>query len=82
MKKVLMMHRGRRCKMRRREGITPLGRSSVGFKFVPFTEANPEMWFQLGEETHNKNEMLLETVQQLRDEMRNIKVDNENLRLE
>lgn len=43
---------------------------------------NPEVWVQLGEGTHNNTDAtLLETVKQLRDEMENLREDNEILRL-
>jgi len=62
----------------RRNGFTPL-RPVAGTRPASFVETNPEVWVQLGEELHNTNISILETVQQLKDEMARLWVDNKRL---
>lgn len=47
-----------------------------------YVNANPDIWILLGEESRQANAMLLETVQQLCAEITNLRMDNEQLRLE
>ena len=43
---------------------------------------NPELWVQLGAETRNTNLAILETVQELKNEMARLREDNARLTLE
>lgn len=45
-----------------------------------YVEANLDTWIQLGDESRQANVVLLKTVQQLRAEMKNLRIDNERLR--
>lgn len=45
-------------------------------------ENNPELWVQLGEEAKNTNEVILETVQELKNEMARLREDNARLTME
>jgi len=47
-----------------------------------YVNANLDIWIQLGEESRQANEMLLETMQQLCGEMTNLRIDNERLHFE
>ena len=44
-----------------------------------FQEANPEVWVQLGEEPHNTNTTILDTVLELKEEMARLHAYNERL---
>lgn len=44
-----------------------------------FPETNPEVWVQLGEESCNTNTTILETVQELNNEISRFWVDNERV---
>lgn len=63
--------------MRRNENT--LHRSMIGLRQTSFQEANPEVWVKLGEEPHNINTTILETKQELKDEMARLQADNERL---
>ncbi len=52
--------------MRRADNTT---RRPVVGQGVPGFENNPELWVQLGEETRTTNQAILETVQELKNEM-------------
>lgn len=43
---------------------------------------NPELWVQLGEETHSTNLAILEKVQELKNEMARLREDNARLTVE
>ena len=43
---------------------------------------NPELWVQLGEETRSTNLAILETVQELKNEMDRLREDNARLTME
>lgn len=62
----------------RRTGIPP-HRPMTGTGSTSFQETNPEVWVQLGEEPHNTNIEILETVQKLKGEMARLRADNERL---
>lgn len=47
-----------------------------------YVNANPEIWIQLGEESHQANVLLLKTIKKLRAEMKNLRTDDERLCLE
>eukprot|EP00253_Pinus_taeda_P022853 PITA_22853 len=49
---------------------------------VPGTENNPELWIQLGEEARITNQAILETVQELKNEMARLREDNARLTME
>ena len=46
-----------------------------------YVNVNPNIWIQLGQESHQANVVLLKTVLQLHAEMTNLRIDNERLRL-
>jgi len=45
-------------------------------------ESNPELWVQLGEEARNTNQAILETIQELKNEMARLREDNARLTME
>eukprot|EP00253_Pinus_taeda_P011891 PITA_11891 len=49
---------------------------------VPGPENNPELWVQLGEEARVTNQAILETVQELKNEMARLREDNARITLE
>eukprot|EP00253_Pinus_taeda_P022348 PITA_22348 len=49
---------------------------------VPGSENNPELWVQLGEEARVTNQAILETVQELKNEMARLREDNARLTME
>eukprot|EP00253_Pinus_taeda_P012349 PITA_12349 len=49
---------------------------------VPGPENNPELWVQLGEEARVTNQAILETVQELKNEMARLREDNARLTME
>ena len=49
---------------------------------VPGPENNPELWIHLGEEARNTNQAILETVQELKNEMAQLREDNARLIME
>lgn len=56
--------------------FTPPTRPPVGFGSTPFVGPNLEMWILLENESRNTNALLLETVQQLKTEIVNLRADN------
>ena len=72
------MHREREASNMRRTRHTPLT-LVMGVGKIPFPETNPKVWIQLGEESHNTNAAILEIVQELKNEMAHLWVDNEML---
>lgn len=73
--KCINVHR--ESMMRRGSRNTPLVRPSIGLGPIPSAVVNPKMWVQLGEDSQNPTIMLLETIQQLKNEIANMRVDNE-----
>eukprot|EP00253_Pinus_taeda_P015634 PITA_15634 len=65
--------------MRRADSTTH--RPGVGPGVSGF-EHNPELWVQLGEETRTTNQAILETVQELKNEMARLREDNARLAME
>jgi len=49
---------------------------------MPGLEGNPELWVQLGEEARVTNQAILETVQELKNEMARLREDNARLTME
>ena len=49
---------------------------------VTGAENNPELWVQLGEEARITNQAILETVQELKNEMARLREDNARLTIE
>lgn len=49
---------------------------------MPYVEANLDIWIQLGEESQEDNDVVLETVKLLRTKMINLRFDNERMRQE
>eukprot|EP00253_Pinus_taeda_P028842 PITA_28842 len=49
---------------------------------MPGLEGNPELWVQLGEEARITNQAILETVQELKNEMARLREDNARLTME
>lgn len=68
----------RRIANLRKIGNTP-HRSMTGLGLACFQEPNPEVWVKLREEPCNTNTTILETVQELKDEMARLREDNERL---
>eukprot|EP00253_Pinus_taeda_P012142 PITA_12142 len=64
----------------RRAEHTP--RRPVMGQGAPGAENNPELWVQLGEEARVTNQAILETVQELKNEMARLREDNARLTME
>eukprot|EP00253_Pinus_taeda_P011976 PITA_11976 len=65
--------------MRRADSTTQRPVAGPG---VPGFENNPKLWVQLGEETRTTNQAILETVQELKNEMARLREDNARLTME
>jgi len=65
--------------MRRADNTT---RRPVMGQGAPGPENNPELWVQLGEEARVTNQAILETVQELKNEMARLREDNARLTME
>eukprot|EP00253_Pinus_taeda_P006325 PITA_06325 len=65
--------------MRRADNTTR--RPMIG-QGIPGPENNPELWVQLGEEARSTNQAILETVQELKNEMARLREDNARLTME
>eukprot|EP00253_Pinus_taeda_P017986 PITA_17986 len=65
--------------MRRADNTT---RRPVIGQGIPGPEINPELWVQLGEEARTTNQAILETVQELKNEMARLREDNARLMME
>eukprot|EP00253_Pinus_taeda_P030851 PITA_30851 len=65
--------------MRRADNIPQ--RPAMG-QGLPGPENNPELWVQLGEEARVTNQAILETVQELKNEMARLREDNARLTME
>eukprot|EP00253_Pinus_taeda_P016846 PITA_16846 len=65
--------------MRRADSTTQRPVAGPG---VPGFENNPELWVQLGGETRTTNQAILETVQELKNEMARLREDNARLTME
>eukprot|EP00253_Pinus_taeda_P014588 PITA_14588 len=65
--------------MRRADNTT---RRPVMGQGIPGPENNPELWVQLGEEARVTNQAILETVQELKNEMARLREDNARLTME
>eukprot|EP00253_Pinus_taeda_P031271 PITA_31271 len=64
----------------RRADNTP--RRPVMGQGMPGSENNPELWVQLGEEARITNQAILETVQELKNDMARLREDNARLTME
>eukprot|EP00253_Pinus_taeda_P009062 PITA_09062 len=67
------------CRMRRADNTNQ--RPVVG-QGISGPEHNPELWVQLGEEARSTNQAILETVQELKNEMARLREDNARLTME
>lgn len=65
-----------------RRGDSASHRYVMGQGLVPSPENNPKLCVQLGEEAHNANQAILETVQELKNEMTWLREDNVWLSME